>query len=468
MTEEKIKIDFRCPLSFLLLNRQEEKIAKGKANALLEKEKLCIRSESGETFNFPLREILGILEKNYHISLPLISHQRLDLFNLGYKFEDFLKALCKCYNELILQDMLVKEILRKKDIEANFTQFDSKEEKIAGGKCETRIYETSVIIIPQKGNILRIPLGHIDEIKPENYSITIFTDFGEKILLSHMGYQLDPFKKVLTDLLTQLSQKTQAFLQELLPTIDSNVIRKISHYLKEGKMAKRKDIESISPTVWKEMEKKIIESPLADEYAFLKSLGHEDKIAIGFKRGLMRGLNQDYFWFLVPIPGNKPGEPGNAAVFEAGNINLPAPPSQEQETGIQEEEPGEETILKQEGKATYFFRIIPRSEYAQLKDPEALPGKVDDFITNLNRCMQEVNFRREPVYLSEKKLSEPNYIKYRYAIQRLPGLQLLRNLFIGRVKHQSEDQWKKDSAALLTFNTQSRDDNEKWQKGEGE
>jgi hypothetical protein len=79
--------------------------------------------------------------------------------------------------------------------------------------------------------------------------------------------------------------------------------------------------------------------------------------------------------------------------------------------------------------------------------------------------MLSINFRREPIYLSEKKLKEPQYQKYVYSIHRLPELRDLRGLFIDRVVHSSKEQWKKDVTDLLEFNVRSNDDNEKW-KGE--
>jgi hypothetical protein len=232
--------------------------------------------------------------------------------------------------------------------------------------------------------------------------------------------------------------------------------------MKEGKIARRKDIEAISPSLWNEMEEQIVRSPLGDEYDFLKSLGRKEKMAIGFKRGLMGGSTSDYLWFLTPIFGGKPGEPGNAVVLEAGVIRAP-----DGEETDDTDAGNEDEILKQEGKATYFFRIVGREAFAGLNiDGIAqLDRQYDGFIMSLNRCMQEVNFRREPIYLPDKRLTEQRYLKYRYAIKRLPELQRLRDLFIGRVIHKTPEQWRNDTLSLLKFNTQSRDDREKWEKG---
>lgn len=442
MKENNITADLQCPVSYLVKSDQEQEISKGKAQAHIEKEKLSLLTETGEALVFPFRELVEINDKDYHLFLGFTFNEQLDLFNLGFKFDDFVRVLTKNHQEIILQDMLVQEELRLKDIEANFTRFNPEGEQRSAGKCEIRVFETSLVILPARSQIIRIHFGCINDVHPENYSLTVTTDTGEKVLLSHLGNRLDEVKKVLTDTLQQLSLKTQSFLRELLPETDTLTIRRLSFLLREGKIASRKEIGSISSSVWQEMEKKIGGSSLAEEYRFLESIGIKEKISVGFKRGLLGGEKQDYFWFLIPLAGGKPGEPGNAVAFEAGTIQLP---------GSIEENP-EESLLEQEGKATYFFRLMEGGAYAALKENAHWEHLVDELIIYLNRCLQEVNFRREPIYLAEDKLNDPRYSRYKYAIHRLPELRRLRSLFIGRVIHRSPEQWEKDIKTLVEVN----------------
>ncbi len=80
--------------------------------------------------------------------------------------------------------------------------------------------------------------------------------------------------------------------------------------------------------------------------------------------------------------------------------------------------------------------------------------------------MIEINFRREPIYLTENQLESTQYTQYRFAITKIPSLKALRDQFVGRVIHASQEQWKADVISLLAFNTKSIDDNEKWSKGD--
>ena len=76
--------------------------------------------------------------------------------------------------------------------------------------------------------------------------------------------------------------------------------------------------------------------------------------------------------------------------------------------------------------------------------------------------MLDINFRREPIYLPTERLEEAEYVKYKIALQRIPSLQLIRSLFIGRIIHSSPEQWKNDVMELLKFNVTAQDDTAKW------
>lgn len=146
--------------------------------------------------------------------------------------------------------------------------------------------------------------------------------------------------------------------------------------------------------------------------------------------GLLGDLTGEYIWFLIPIYSTNPDEPGNAVAMQASS--------------------GEGG-----GKTTYFFRIVSRKDYPNFKNIENLHQEIDNFIRRINRCILAINFRREPIYLSDEKLDEPRYQKYRFAIAKIPELQVLRKFFINRVIHSSPGQWKQDVMVLLKFNVSS-------------
>lgn len=417
--ENKQIIIMECSGSYSLSNEVGQITASGDAQARLEEESISILPKFGEPLFFSLRDILEIFEGDYKIHLTLTSKENLTIFNLGYKYEDFLRVLSRLRNEILLKDMLMHETLRKSGVEAEFVYFDDGGNEKQKGKCEPRLYETAVVVIPEKGELVRIPYSEILEIRDEDFTLVITTDFGEKFVFSEMGRQFDPFTKTLSDLINELSIKVQSSLKELLPKADPSAIRRAARFMKEGKAAKRSDLESISPEIWVELEKKLEVAGIKEEYDFLKSLSQQEKLCIGLKRGLLGDLTGEYIWFLIPIYSTNPKEPGNVVAMEA-------------------------TTGEGGGKATYFFRIVSRKDYPNFKNIDDLHREVDSFIKKINRCMLAINFRREPIYLPDEKLEEPQYQKYKFAIAKMPALRELRQLFIGRVIHSSPEQWKKD------------------------
>jgi len=425
---------------YSLNDKSGQQIAGGEARVRLDEESLSILPKFGEALLFPLRDILEISKKDYRIYFDLASKEKLTLFSLGYRYEDFLRVLSRLRNEILLKDMLMHETLRKTGAEAEFVYFDDGGSEKQRGKCELRLYETALVIMPEKGELVRIHYSDILEIRDVDFTLAITTDFGEKFVLSCMGRQFDPFTKTLSDAINELSLKVQSSLKELLPKSDPSVIRRAARFMKEGKAARRSDIESISPELWTELEKKVKSLGIGEEYEFLESLAQKDKMCIGLKRGLLGDLTGEYIWFLIPIYSENPNEPGNVVAMEA-------------------------ISGAGSGKATYFFRIVSRKDY-QNYDAEDLHREVDNFITKMNRCMLAINFRREPIYLPDERLEEPQYQKYKFAIAKIPALSGLRQLFIGRVIHRTPEQWKNDTMDLLKFNISTQDDTAKWRKGE--
>ena len=249
-------------------------------------------------------------------------------------------------------------------------------------------------------------------------------------------------------------------------------VNKIAAIMKDGRAARRKDIEQQSADFWRRLTKKIEEAGMTTEYDFLNSLAAKDQVCLGIKRGLMGDLTGTYIWMLFPLFNPGTNRLSNSIALEAFNIKDNADENKEQpkenidsETGT---EPNENQLEKQKPAttgATYFFRAAGRKEYSQTKD-EDLAKELEGFIKNINRYMIEINFRREPIYLTENQLESTEYTQYRFAIAKIPSLKILRNQFVGRVIHASQEQWKNDVTSLLAFNTKSIDDSEKWSKGD--
>jgi len=443
----------------------------GEAKAMLDEEYLTLQVAFGEPILLSYADIVGITEGDYKIDLFLTSKEKLNLSGLGYQYEDFLFQLFKLRNELLLKYLLMEEALLEAGFEAYFTWLDSNANINQTENCEIRLYETALVVLPQKGEPIRIPYCYISQVSKADYKLTVANEFGEKFEFSRLGEKFDPFSKALSDALNRMMLRTQESIRELLPEAGSLTVRKLAAVMKDGRAAKRKDIESLFADFWRPLTQRIKESGIDAEYEFLISVAEKAKVCVGAKRGLMGNLTGSYTWLLFPLRTPESNRLSNAVALEALTTQID---KQENEPHtktehFEAEEKTEQTIDGDQTPATkgatYFFRIMDRKEYSQAKD-EDLERELDRFTKNIERAMIDVNFRREPIFLSENQLASPKYVQYQFAIAKMPSLKILRSLFIGRVIHLSTEQWKTDVTSLLAFNTKSLDSTEKWNKGD--
>jgi hypothetical protein len=403
--------------------------------ARLEKEVLVLSPEGSAPISISLREIQDLTSINYRLVLTLKQGSLLTLRDLGYRFDDFLKAVVLRRNEMLLVDLLMEEKSFKEGSRGHFLWHNT-ETKLEG-EGEFRLYETALVILPDHGQPLRLPLGTVSSWKAQEYRLEFLSDQQESLVLSQLGREYDPFQQAVTNRLADLMARAQADLKNLVPSLDALMLRRLSGLLKEGRAASRRAVEAIFPPFWRELEQRLAEVGLAESYAYLTKLALPELVRIGWKRGLLGDLTGQSLFFLIPMLGQT-GGPSNAIAWEASA--------------------GEE-----EGKATYFFRIVGRLELSELT-PMALQQKAESFLDVLNRGLAAVNFRREPIYLTEDKLTQPQYTRYRYSLEAIPALRTLRMHFIGRVIHTSIEQWQKDTAELLQFNGSASSDDLRWKK----
>jgi len=403
---------------------------------ILNKETFSILPENGGTYLFSYREAIEALPGDYRLIIALGEEQELQLSQLGYQYEDFIKIFIRLRNELLLKDLLFQETLKKSGFEAVFVSLDKTGLEEQSGKAEFKFYQTSLVVLPEQGELRRILFSDILETKVDNFQIEIKTENGDKIVISMLGEKFDLFKDTLRDCLNELTINVQNFIKGLYPEIDFATLNRFTELMKEGRAVSNKDIKTISVEFSVRLEANLMKTEAKEEYQFLKEMGEQEQIHLGFKKGLMGSLTGDYLWFLIPIYSQDKSKLGNAIAFEAI---------------------GE----KETGRATYFFRILGHEEYKNASK-EQIDSQIDNLISQINRGLVNINFRREPIYLSEEKLAEPEYVKYKFSIAKIPEIKLMRDLFIGRVSHRDDEQWQKDVQDLLAFNINNNNDIEKW------
>jgi hypothetical protein len=447
------------PCTYSLHDRSGTQVAKGEAEIKLEDDKFMILPRFGEAITLSYIDLDEIHADDYRIGMTLSSKEELVIFELGNKFEDVVSALFRLRNEIILKFLLMNESIKRSQIWGDLTVVSPNGTKKEFEKCEIRLYETSLVVLPRTADLIRVHFASLKEVDAKDYAISIKTEKGDQYIIQRLGREFDSTSRDLSDAINTLTTKTQSLIRELAPSAEPSSIIALSRLMRDGRAARVHQIKSISLKVWNQFEKSLEQTAIWKEYQYLQSMARQELVCVGLKRGLMGDLTGNYLWLLIPIYGPSQAY-GNAIAMEA--TKLPSAGN----NGTESTDRDEVTEASETGgNATYFFRLTARKEFATLaSNMKGLDLRTDDMISRINDMMAEVNFRREPIFLSEEKLTmEPKYARYRHAVKKIPSLNEFRKLFIGRVIHSSFDQWKSDVTQLLEFNMKA-DDDERWQK----
>ena len=403
--------------------------------AILDERALTLKPGKLQSKSIPYFKILKIDDEDYSVVLKDISGETIKLTQIGYEYENFLLNLYKNRGEQLLRYTLMDEKNLAKDIAAHFAYTDE-EGNYLDGACEARIYESAIVILPKKADPIRIPLCYIQNHVLEDYVTKIESSFGEQITLTMMGEKTDYLTRVLSKAMKDMYDRATNILNEAAPGVSQGKIMEAARILGDGIAASKKQLETISPELWRCLENMIKQTDIGEEYTHLAGRNESD-VWIGLKRGLMGERTGSYVWFIVPIYDLNPAKPGNAVVLEA-------------------------TSSEEVGRATYLFRMMDRPAYNSGLGIEEMKEAASSFIRKANRCMIEINFRREPIYLAMERLNQPEYEQYLYAANKLKPLQFLRERYIGRVAHTTIEQWKNNLGEFLKFNVESQSDSDKW------
>jgi hypothetical protein len=409
------------------------------ARLVLSTDSLGIAPDGSQPRSISLRQITSMMAEDYRVVLETPAG-RVVISQLGRGYDDFQRELSIRRSALLLSDLLMEEPLVFGNLMGDFNQKITGERELSG-RAEIRLYQTALVVIPVFGTPVRVPFSEISQVAESDYRLAVTTEYDGEFVFSRLGRDMGPLNRNLKELRQQLSLAAQVLVRELMPSASQEAALRLAELMKEGRAARRRDIESLGRQLWSELEQRLLDSEAAEEYTYLKAIGRQEDISIGVKRSLKEG-ESDYLWFLVPVASTEPRKPGNAVVMEAVSEDC-------------------------ESRATYVFRLVSRAAYPVLNTEERLAAEVENFLRGANRALVKINFRREPVYLPAEMLLRPQYARYAFSVAALPELRALRWLYVGRVIHSALEQWREDLNALLSFNTSTTDDNAVWRKGSG-
>ncbi len=341
----------------------------------------------GNHLELRLSSLSGIRAQNYRITIGAPQGE-IVLSMIGHLYEDFSRRLISAYNEVLFNESLMKETVHF-ETQGFYTSPDGETSRAA-----LRICETALVVLPETHGLVRIPYCMVAQTDVEPYKFSITDRLGRSYLLSKMGYSTDAFLHAYRARLTELMRQTRDKLSEIAPADD-----RLAALLMEGLVQPFEDIRAVSNRFADALTQKLSTSQISGEFGYLSSVS--DDIAVGVKRGLMGELTGESVLLLAPVFAK------NILIMES---------------------------LGDASAATYIFRLSANgtADKAQWRR----------FLMEFNDCMLSVNYRREPIYLSDEALRETRYETYANALRRVPALTRLRALFLGRAVHGGFEAWR--------------------------
>lgn len=92
-------------------------------------------------------------------------------------------------------------------------------------------------------------------------------------------------------------------------------------------------------------------------------------------------------------------------------------------------------LVSEGAHATYLFRAR---------------DSIDTAVREISEYLIDARFLREPIYLDESALNEPQNLRYRLAVGALPSLRAARARFVGRLIHTDEESWSRSLDEAIT------------------
>ena len=375
----------------------------------LEKDALVVVPQGSKALRLPLRDLASIANSGYVITMKTRSEDVYELRRLGKRHADMARELCLAKNELLLDDLLLREKLRRPALHCDMEYNGLKD------KGEVRLYQTSIVLLPDNGSLLHLRYWELRRQEVKDFALMLELRQGE-ILLRMLGKELTPLDKDLETARAAMGIMALKMVDDLCPGLPTDARTAGAELLQEGSSAWRKDVQQASRPLWNAIEMRLKGLGLGSSYDYLSSKGEVAWMRIGLKKPRTEE-GEDYLWFLAPL-----SKGGNAIAWEAAS--------------------------EEGGRATYFFRI------SMEKGKEA-KGLEEEAVQRVAQGLIDVNLRREPIYLKDDMLYRPEYTAYRHACNALPSLLELRRRFIGRVMHGDEAQWAADVTEVLAFSLNS-------------
>ncbi len=458
---------------FQYLNPDGAAVQSGPCRVSFEAETLTLTPTTGAPLAFDLGDIDTFAPAEYELTLTLYTGKKILLNQFGKAFQNLSHDLLDAYRKRLIQCLLLEdleEIARYDGV----ARLESAERAFTS-PAEFRLYKSNLAVLPTAATGFQWRLAEIESVNFDeaNYVVTLEA-LGERLIVTKLAKRTREFTERLQETITQLTERAAGTVHNLFPFLTPDQFQDVARLMKEGHAARLAKLQAIHPKAEQALVENVVDAKLKPHFDLL--LGH---VPAGF---LYAGFKFTRREDDEAAPEVEPAAPDGLEALVTEGAAVPEGLAEKSEEGSAKKAGAEGAAKEEEepilhwfffplatqpgaarpgnlvaweatsktGRATYFFRLLPPEQAGALADPAKGAAAVEAAIRQLNRALVLLNFRREPIYLSDDKLEmQPRYRRYAIACRKIPELRRLRASFLGRAIHTSPEAWQKQFAEIL-------------------
>lgn len=439
----------------------------GPCKVSFEKESLTLVPASGAPLVFDLGDIDVFAPGDYELSLTLYTAKRVLLQQFGKAFQNLSHDLLEAWRHRLLECLLLEDLEEVARFEG-LAHLESPARTFSS-PAEFRFFKSNLAVLPIGATGFQWRLADIDSVAFDEgqYAVTL-ESAGERLTATRLAKRTREFSQTLQEAITQLAEKSALTVHDLFPFLNPDQLQQVAPLLKEGHAAPLASLRAIDPKTEQALKENVVDAQLRPYFQALLSHTASGGPYAGFK--VLREEEE------AEGTGN-PTEESSGAEEAGAEVQQGTPATETSSQPSARQVAGEEgrpilhwfffplvtkagtecpanlvawEATSKTGRATYFFRLVPPEEAGELQDPAQAPARIDAAIRQLNRAIVLLNFRREPIYLTDDTLAiQPRFRRYAIACRKIPELTRLRASLLGRAFHTSSAAWQKQFEAFL-------------------
>jgi len=426
-------------------------------------ESLTLVPAAGPPLTLDLGDIDEFSPAEFELYLTLYTGERLSLSRFGKSFQDLLRELQEAHRTRIVRCLLLEDLEEIARFEGN-----ARLESTAGScsaPAEIRLYRSNLAVLPQSYTGFQWRLADVDAVRFEEADYAIVLRSGDETLtMTRLAKRTREFQERLQAAMADVAGRSALTVRSVFPFLTPEQFPRVAELMKDGHVTAVAGLASIHPGTGRALSETVVNTRLKPYYELLASRAAACGPYAGFK--LIRkdigpeGEGEEE----VPAETEPPAlslggaRPDDAVTPHSGQENEGSetevlhwfifPLHTHGAEGMPQAAAWEAT--SRSGRATYFFRLIPASVEWRAGDPAEQAAAIDAAVRRLNRGLLLLNFRREPLYLSDDALQmQARYRRYAVACRKIPVLRQLRSSYLGRVLHTSPQSWQQQVERLL-------------------